>query len=80
MAELHPFKAVRPTRDKAHLVATRPLASYKEHILSAKLEQNPYTFIHIIHPEVNKAFKSMRPFFNYMSEVLTTDLNGISIV
>lgn len=58
MAKLHPFKAVRPTRDKAHLVATRPLASYKEHILKAKLEQNPYTFIHIIHPEVNKAFKT----------------------
>lgn len=58
MAELHPFKAARPTRDKAHLVATRPLASYKTHILRAKLEHNPYTFIHIIHPEVNKAFKT----------------------
>jgi uncharacterized protein (DUF1015 family) len=58
MAKLHPFKAVRPTRDKAHLVATRPLASYKKHILSAKLEHNPYTFIHIIHPEVNKAFNT----------------------
>jgi uncharacterized protein (DUF1015 family) len=58
MAEIHPFRAVRPTRDKAHLVATRPLASYKKHILKAKLEQNPYTFIHIIHPEVDKAFKT----------------------
>ena len=28
--------------------------------------------------EVNKTFKSIRPFFNYMSEVLTTDLNGES--
>jgi len=26
--------------------------------------------------QVNKTFKSMRPFFNHMSEVLTTDLNG----
>jgi len=25
---------------------------------------------------VNKTFKSIRPFFNHMSEVLTTDLNG----
>jgi uncharacterized protein (DUF1015 family) len=58
MAEIHPFKAVRPTRDKAHLVATRPLASYKKHILRAKLEQNPYTFIHIIHPEVDKTSKT----------------------
>lgn len=26
--------------------------------------------------EVNRIFKSVRPFFNYMSEVFTTDLNG----
>ena len=25
---------------------------------------------------VNKTFKAIRPFFNYMSEVLTTDING----
>jgi uncharacterized protein (TIGR02453 family) len=29
---------------------------------------------------VNKKFKSIRPFFDHMSEVLTTDLNGESIV
>ncbi len=29
---------------------------------------------------VNNAFKNIRPFFNYMSEVLTTDRNGNSIV
>jgi uncharacterized protein (TIGR02453 family) len=27
--------------------------------------------------EVNKTFKNLRPFFDYMSEVLTTDINGI---
>lgn len=27
---------------------------------------------------VNTAFKEVRPFFNYMSDVLTTDLNGVS--
>lgn len=51
MANIHPFKAIRPTRDKAHLVASRPIASYKPSILAAKLEENPFTFIHIIHPE-----------------------------
>jgi len=30
--------------------------------------------------EVNKTFKGMRPFFNYMSEVLSTDLNGVSLI
>jgi uncharacterized protein (TIGR02453 family) len=29
--------------------------------------------------EVNKTFRNMRPFFNYMSEVLTTDANGIPL-
>ena len=29
--------------------------------------------------EVNRIFKSVRPYFNHMSEVLTTDLNGESI-
>jgi uncharacterized protein (TIGR02453 family) len=30
--------------------------------------------------QVNDVFKKMRPFFDYMSEVLTTDANGISVV
>jgi uncharacterized protein (TIGR02453 family) len=30
--------------------------------------------------EVNRLFKAIRPFFNYMSEILTTDLNGEMIV
>lgn len=30
--------------------------------------------------QLNDSFKAMRPFFDYMSEVLTTDTNGISIV
>lgn len=51
MAVIQPFKAIRPTRDKAHLVATRPVASYKSNVLKAKMESNPYTFIHIIHPD-----------------------------
>ncbi len=30
--------------------------------------------------QVNEGFKAMRPFLNYMSEALTTDVNGISTV
>lgn len=30
--------------------------------------------------EVNKTYKAIRPFFDYMSDVLTTDLNGESII
>jgi uncharacterized protein (DUF1015 family) len=51
MISVIPFKAVRPSRDKANLVASRPFYNYKKHILSAKLEGNPYTFLHVINPE-----------------------------
>ncbi len=54
MATLHPFKALRPVRDKVHLVATRPYYSYKKNVLKAKLEDNPFTLLHIINPEFNK--------------------------
>jgi uncharacterized protein (DUF1015 family) len=58
MSVIHPFKAIRPTRDKAQLVSTRPLAAYRKHILRAKLDENPYTFLHIIHPEGDKEHQS----------------------
>ncbi|HAA01300.1 MAG TPA: DUF1015 domain-containing protein [Flavobacteriales bacterium] len=51
MAVIRPFKAIRPTRDKAHLVASRSVNLYKQRILNAKLEENPYTFMHVILPE-----------------------------
>lgn len=51
MINIKPFKAVRPPRDKANLVASRPFYNYKKHILTAKLEGNPYTFLHVINPE-----------------------------
>jgi uncharacterized protein (DUF1015 family) len=58
MAKIKAFKAIRPTRDKAHLVATRPVYTYKKSILKAKLEENPYTFIRIINPEYNEIKKT----------------------
>ncbi|MBL4939953.1 MAG: DUF2461 domain-containing protein [Lutibacter sp.] len=30
--------------------------------------------------EISTSFKAMRPYFDYMSEILTTDLNGVSIL
>jgi uncharacterized protein (DUF1015 family) len=58
MAILHPFRAIRPVRDKVHLVATRPYYSYKNNVLKAKIEDNPYTLLHIINPEFNKTVKT----------------------
>lgn len=60
MAKIRPFKAIRPTRDKAHLVAARPYYSYKRNVLDAKLEDNPYTFLHIISTEFGQE-KAKRP-------------------
>ena len=54
MALIRPFRAIRPQRDKVHLVATRPYYSYKKNVLKAKMEDNPYTFLHIINPEFNQ--------------------------
>jgi uncharacterized protein (DUF1015 family) len=51
MTKIHPFKAIRPTRDKAQLVSTRPLAAYSKSVLQKKLVENPYSFLHVIHPD-----------------------------
>lgn len=53
------FKGIRPTRDKAHLVASRSYLSYSEEVLREKLLNNPYTFLHIIHPEESLGTKPL---------------------
>ena len=58
MAKIIPFKAIRPVRDKVHLVATRPYYSYKKNVLKAKLEDNPFSFLHIINPEFKSKNKT----------------------
>lgn len=52
MPDIRPFAAVRPVRDKAHLVATRSYVSYSRRDLREKLNGNPYTFLHVIHPDL----------------------------
>lgn len=58
MAFIRAFKAIRPIRDKVHLVATRPYYSYKKNVLKAKLADNPFTFLHIINPEFGSTVKT----------------------
>ncbi|MCC7331858.1 MAG: DUF1015 domain-containing protein [Flavobacteriales bacterium] len=58
MAKIIPFRAIRPTRDKAYLVSTLPFYAYKKNVLVAKLESNPYTFLHVINPEFRKDNKT----------------------
>ena len=39
MADIVPFKAVRPKRSKVHLVSSRPYYTYEKSHLKAKLEK-----------------------------------------
>ena len=71
MTKIAPFKALRPVRDKVHLVATRPYYSYKKNVLKAKLETNPYTFLRIINPEFGSKLNTKpntKERFNLVSE------------
>lgn len=51
MATILPFKAIRPSNDKVHLVASRSMDGYLHDELKAKLSENPYSFLHIINPD-----------------------------
>lgn len=50
MAIVKPFRAVRPTRDKAALVTTRSFDIYEKKELKSILSLNPFSFLHILEP------------------------------
>lgn len=58
MAKIKPFQAIRPSRDKVHLVTSRTYVSYSRRDLRDKLAGNPFTFIHIINPETGEGIKT----------------------
>ncbi|OEK08507.1 TIGR02453 family protein [Flavivirga aquatica] len=55
------------------------LIKKKQHIFTKK-----YTDAEVLGSkfidDVNTSFKTIRPYFDYMSDVLTTDLNGVSLI
>lgn len=51
----------------------------KSFVVSRKFSDAEVTGDHFLQ-EVKQTFEAMRPYFNYMSEVLTTDMNGVSLV
>lgn len=51
MATIIPFKGIRPSADKVHMVVSRSADNYKKEILKHKLETNPFSFLHIINPD-----------------------------
>lgn len=50
MAKILPFKAVRPTRDKVSLIASRPYQSYTKIQRETRMDNNPFSFLHIVNP------------------------------
>jgi len=50
LARIIPFKAVRPTRDKVSLVASRSYQTYTQAEREARLDYNPFSFLHIVNP------------------------------
>ncbi len=58
MATVLPFKALRPTNDKVHLVASRSVDGYNLAELKDKLAGNPYTFLHVINPDFDDGIRT----------------------
>jgi uncharacterized protein (DUF1015 family) len=58
MATVLPFKALRPTTDKVHLVASRSVDGYNSPELRDKLAANPYSFLHVINPDFEDGIKT----------------------
>lgn len=58
MAKVIPFKGIRPSKDKVHLVASRSVDGYDRTELHEKLASNPYTFLHVINPDFNDGHRT----------------------
>ncbi len=50
MAQIIPFKAVLPARDKVSLVTSRSYDEYAAAELASQLDFNPFSFLHILNP------------------------------
>lgn len=50
MADVKPFRAIRPTKEKVAFVVSRSYEEYSQKELNASLKFNPFSFLHIINP------------------------------
>ncbi|MGB9746420.1 MAG: DUF1015 domain-containing protein [Bacteroidales bacterium] len=53
MAIIKPFKGIRPVKDKAGLVASRPYDVLNKDEAREEARGNPYSFLHVIKPEID---------------------------
>jgi uncharacterized protein (DUF1015 family) len=56
MATIIPFKAIRPSSDKVHLVASRSMSTYTKVEMESKLATNPFSFLHVLKPDFGHPF------------------------
>jgi uncharacterized protein (DUF1015 family) len=68
MITIRPFRASRPPRDKAYLVATRSYQSYTDEELDEKLNNNPFTFMHVINPKAVREMTSSKEKFDLVKQ------------
>lgn len=68
MISIKPFAAIRPPRDKAYLVATRSYMSYTDEELDDKLNNNPYTFLHVINPKEGRKLQFGKEKYNKVKQ------------
>ena len=53
MAKIKAFKGWRPTKEKVHLVASRPYDVLNTEEARIEAEGNPHSFLHIVKPEID---------------------------
>ena len=63
VATFKPFKAVRPTSDKAHLVASRPYDVLNSSEAKIEAAGNEFSFLRVIKPEIELS-EGINPYDN----------------
>jgi uncharacterized protein (DUF1015 family) len=53
MVKIKAFKGIRPVKEKAHLIASRPYDVLNKAEARAESEGNPWSFLHVIKPEID---------------------------
>ena len=82
MTKISSFKAIRPVRDKAHLVSARPYYTYSTKDLNAIMEDNPYSFLHIINPTLGPIFiqQQLPDRFNLIKDTYNEFINKGTLI
>ena len=58
MANIKPFRGIRPAKEKVHLIVSQSIDRYSKAEMNAKMISNPFSFLHIIKPE---SFDGIKP-------------------